>query len=319
MSGTHARFSPSSAERRLFISFSGGETSAFMTYAILYGAYRHRYDDIRVVFANTGQERDETLEFVKQCDEHFGFNTVWVEAEVHHGQRTAPTSRVVTYDSADREGRVFESAIQKYGIPNSKFKSCTRDLKLRPMTHYLKSIGWEPGTYDTAIGIRVDEIDRMSDEKEKRRLVYPLIEWIPTTKPQINHWWDSQPFRLSLKSYEGNCKWCWKKSFRKHYTLLSENPSIYDFPDRMEKLYGRVGPEFSKPGLPDGYRRTFFRTGKSVEDLKFDLDCGVQFVPAGDDSLPSIPFDPALDVGAGCEESCEVHADEDSADDWGGL
>jgi hypothetical protein len=32
-----------------------------------------------VVFANTGQEREETLEFVKQCDDHFGFGTVWIE------------------------------------------------------------------------------------------------------------------------------------------------------------------------------------------------------------------------------------------------
>lgn len=306
---------------RLFISFSGGETSAFMTYAILNGAYRRQYDEIAVVFANTGQERDETLDFVRECDLHFGFNTVWVEAVVHEGHRRAPTSSVVNYETADREGRVFEDMIRKYGIPNSKFKSCTRDLKLRPMTHYLSSIGWEPGSYDTAIGIRIDEIDRISAEKHARRLVYPLVEWIPTTKPEINHWWSRQPFRLRLKSYEGNCKWCWKKSFRKHYTLLSERPEIYDFPDRMEKQYGMVGPEFSKPGLRPDYRRTFFRTGKSVEDLKFDLACGVPFAPAGDDALSQVPFDPTLDVGAGCEESCEVHADEDFADvdEWGGL
>lgn len=42
--------------RRLFVSFSGGETSALMTWAILNRGFLDNYDDVRVVFANTGQE-----------------------------------------------------------------------------------------------------------------------------------------------------------------------------------------------------------------------------------------------------------------------
>lgn len=41
-----------------------------------------RYDEILVVFANTGQENEKTLEFVDKCDLFFGFNTVWLEAEI---------------------------------------------------------------------------------------------------------------------------------------------------------------------------------------------------------------------------------------------
>lgn len=53
--------------RRLLISFSGGETSALMAKLIL-DRMAGEYDEIRTVFANTGQENEETLRFVDRCD-----------------------------------------------------------------------------------------------------------------------------------------------------------------------------------------------------------------------------------------------------------
>lgn len=298
---------------KLLISFSGGETSAYMTQWVL-NNWRERYPDILVVFANTGQENEQTLEFVKRCDDYFGFNTVWIEAVQFPNERRAAGFKVVSYETASRDGAPFEAAIKKYGIPNQKFKDCTRNLKQKPIEAYAKSVGWELGTYDLAIGIRADEGDRMSVAASKRRIVYPLISAHPMTKPKINTWWAAQPFRLELKGYQGNCKWCWKKSFRKHLTIISETPEVYDFPRRMEALYGRIGPEFLKndpdrPISPE-YRRTFFRGNMSVQDLfteyarKKDM-----FTRADDDAAV---FDPDFDVGAGCEESCEVFGDDDA-------
>ena len=50
--------------KRLLVSFSGGETSAFMAQWL----WRHKRDqyDMVFVFANTGQENEETLDFVQQ-------------------------------------------------------------------------------------------------------------------------------------------------------------------------------------------------------------------------------------------------------------
>jgi hypothetical protein len=298
------------AQRRLLISFSGGETSAYMTKWIL-DNWQGRYDEIMVVFANTGEENEQTLEFVRRCDKHFAFNTIWIEAVQFHGQRRGPGFRIVSFETAARDGSPFEDAITKYGIPNQKFKDCTRNLKQKPIEAYAKSMGWVTGTYDLAIGIRNDEVDRMSTLAETRRIVYPLIKDIPMTKPKINTWWAAQPFRLELRGYQGNCKWCWKKSLRKHFTIIQENPEAYDFPRRMEKLYGHVGPEFIKDTsaypLPPNYHRTFFRGNKSVEDIFEEFNKKKDtFIPAGDEAAV---FDPDFDVGAGCEESCEVFSD----------
>jgi hypothetical protein len=301
---------------KMLISFSGGETSAYMTKWIL-DNWRDRYPDILVVFANTGQENEQTLEFVRNCDKVFGFNTVWIEGVQFLNERRAAGFRVVDFDIASRDGTPFEDAILKYGIPNQKFKDCTRNLKQKPIEAYAKAQGWATGDYDLAIGIRADEIDRLSVNAHKRRIVYPLIDPHPMTKPNINTWWAAQPFRLELKGYQGNCKWCWKKSMRKHLTIIGENPEFYDFPRRMEREYGLIGPEFLKDPatrirpIPFGYTRTFFRGNKSVEDLFLEYERRKHtFTPASDDATV---FDEDLDVGAGCEESCEVF----SADDIG--
>lgn len=303
-------------ERRLLISFSGGETSAYMLWYIL-NHMATDYDQIVTVFANTGEENEETLEFVALCGLHFKTPIVWIEAVTYHGQRKSSGFRIVNYATASRKGEPFEAAIRKYGIPNSKFKDCTRNLKRRPIEAYARSIGWETGTYDIAIGIRADEIDRMSTEAATRRIIYPLIKRHPRTKPQINWWWSQQPFRLSIKGYRGNCRWCWKKSRRKLLTIMSEDPSAFDFPERKEIECGLIGPEFRhdpatrEDPLPPGYRRRFFRGSATVQNLREELaERGDAFVPAEDDS---IIFDPDLDVGGACEESCEVWADEDEA------
>jgi len=302
--------------RRLLISFSGGETSAYMTWWIL-NKLAKDYGEIAIVFANTGQENEETLVFVDQCDRllfaPLGHRVTWIEGVQIHGERKAASFRIVDFETASRDGAPFEDAIRKYGIPNQKRPGCTRDLKLYPIQAYAKSLGWAR-EYDTAIGIRGDEIDRMSGDADKNRIIYPLaVERMHMrTKPQINSWWATQAFRLQLKGYQGNCKWCWKKSFRKHVTLIDERPEIYDFPARMEREYGLIGAEFRKPDrlVVEGYRRTFFRGNAAVEDLfEMHRTRGPDFLPAEDDA---IVYDMEWDMGGGCgdSESCEVFSDE---------
>lgn len=288
-------------ERRLCVSFSGGETSG-LTAKLVKEKMAREYDKVVFIFANTGQENEETLIFADMCDREFGLDLVWVEAEVSpiHGEGTR--HRVVDFHSADRRGSVFEHVIDKYGIPNQDYPHCTRELKGNPIRSYLRSIGWPVGSYDTAIGIRTDEIDRMSASAAESRLLYPLVSRFPRSKPMVNAFWEAQPFRLQLKGYQGNCKWCWKKSLRKHLTIVTETPEAYDFPERMEREKAECGAGDAK--------RVFFREHRSVADLR-SLAANMNFTPAVDDARQYQPeFDFELDVADGCEESCEVNFEE---------
>lgn len=82
-------------KKKLLVSFSGGETSAYMAQWL----WNHKQDefDMVFVFANTGQENEETLLFVEKCSKHFGFPVHWVEAVVHHGKRKGTTHKAVCF------------------------------------------------------------------------------------------------------------------------------------------------------------------------------------------------------------------------------
>ncbi|EHP94934.1 hypothetical protein [Methylorubrum extorquens] len=295
------------AGRRIFCSFSGGESSAEMTLRVK-RALRPN-DELLVMFANTGQEDERTLVFVDRCDREFDLNVVWVEAVINPEHRQVTTHRVVTFETATRDKSLFEAMIRKYGIPNQNYPHCTRELKLRPMASYLASMGWTAGSYITAIGIRADEIDRIDGEARAKGFEYPLAR-AGIRKRDVHAAWDARPFQLGLREHEGNCRWCWKKSPRKHLTLITEQPSVYDVPRYFERTYPHAG-------AGDG-PRVFFRGGRSTDDLfalaaqPFEPFVDMRGKGQMEFGFAAPAFDADLDLGGSCGESCEPYGDERS-------
>ncbi|WAS56237.1 phosphoadenosine phosphosulfate reductase family protein [Burkholderia ambifaria] len=275
-----------SIKPKLIVSFSGGKTSAYMS-RLLKQAYADQYE-LLFIFANTGEEHENTLRFVDQCDKAFGLNLVWVEAETTLKRGVGVKARVVTFETASRSGEPFEQMIRKHGIPNRNFPHCTRELKKRPIEAFAKSIGWKD--YQTAIGIRADEQKRISDAGMASGLVYPLAHWHPVDKQDINDWWTDQPFNLDLIERLGNCKWCWKKSDRKHFANIDDVPEIYDFPRRMEATYPHAGPSQT------GEAKVFFRLRRSTDQM-----FAARLAAEGFRVLPEDE-----DADGGCSESCEA-------------
>lgn len=259
----------------ILVSFSGGETSGYMSYMLK----KHSKNNLIFVFANTGQENEETLVFVDKCDKAFDLNVIWVEADVKE-DGIGTKHKIVTFETASRSGEPFEDVVRKYGVSNKAYPHCTRELKLAPIHSYMKTLGTE---YKTAIGIRADEYRRCGKDPN---IIYPLAsKWI-VSKRDVRDFWDEQSFKLGLDDYQGNCKWCWKKSFRKLFRLIKDDPTIFDFPARLEKDYGKVR-------CPDGHR-VFFRQNNSVEDL---------FRMKEEQIIPRSLFD----LDSGCSESCEMY------------
>ena len=245
--------------KNLLVSFSGGETSGFMAQWLKKHYIELGYENIVFVFANTGIENEQTLEFVDKCDNKFDLKLNWVEALVYQEERKSTGYSLTNFEYAKRKGEPFESIIKKYGIPNPATPHCTRELKQNPIKSFAK-VWFNDEDYHTAIGIRRDETDRMNAEYKKMGFIYPLInsKMIPMTKPMINFYWKSMPFRLELKGYQGNCKTCWKKSDKKLFQIAKENPSAFDFMNEMELKY---------PIDPLGHNKTFFRYNRSAKEI----------------------------------------------------
>ena len=284
------------SDKTLVISFSGGRTSGYLTKRLL--EEKNKWKDVIVIFANTGQEHEKTLEFINNCDKKFGFNTVWIEAIAHPGERKTSTAKIVNYKTASRDGRPFEDVIAKYGIPWSKAGHCTRELKEQPIKNYLRELGLDKTNRVMAIGIRADESHRKSKVAEENNFIYPLIDW-DIDKEDVLSWWEDQDFDLEIPEHMGNCVWCWKKSYIKLVTVMREKPEAFDFPERMEKLHGRTGNIAQKVlnnGVLKGQKSIkFFRGFKTVEDIR-------KMAKEKDDVFIDEHF---MRISGGCSEECQ--------------
>ena len=64
-------------------------------------------------------------------------------------------------------------AIKKLGIPSNVNKWCNRDMKLRPLKKYADSV-FGLNNYSIAVGLRIDEMDRVRKDYKDNNVFYPL-------------------------------------------------------------------------------------------------------------------------------------------------
>lgn len=213
-------------EGNVHIQFSGGRTSAYMLRQIL-DANDGLPDRAEVVFQNTGREMPETLDFVHECGVRWGVQITWLEYKPDN-----PRFRVVSHNSASRNGEPFAALIRKRGfLPNRVSRFCTAELKVLCASRYAKSRGWDRWT--SCLGIRADEPRRLAKEppKERWRPWYPLAE-AGVTKRDVSDWWERQSFNLKLRGIKGstplgNCDGCFLKSEANRAALARDYPERF--------------------------------------------------------------------------------------------
>jgi len=273
--------------KNLVISFSGGRTSAYMA--------KRLFDDPVAenqyfVFMNTGAEDERTLEFINKCDKEWELNLIWIEALVNPEKGKRTNYRIVDFDSASRQCEPFYDVIKKYGIPNNSYPHCNRELKLHPFNSWLADTC--PDAH-RAIGIRLDEIDRMAANMDKMKIIYPLISRWPTMKAEILSWWEKQSFNLDIPEHYGNCVTCWKKSDRKLLTLDKNDPILFSHFQEMELIASDLGSN-----APNN-SGVFFRKHRSTEDILRESE--EQF-----NAFEDKYFNYISDVSNGCSDSCDL-------------
>ena len=199
-------------------SFSGGRTSAYML-------RRYYKEGDLVIFANTGKEASETLDFVEACSVNWNIPIIWIEYTTEESG-----FKVVDYKTASRAGEPFSALIDKRKyLPNVVTRYCTTELKVRPMKKYLKSIGIDLEDITMYLGIRADEERRYFKLKDSKEHKY--YNYMPLYKEGINeldimNFWNKNSFDLKLKQFQGNCDLCFLKAINKKLKILKESPDI---------------------------------------------------------------------------------------------
>lgn len=221
------------------INFSGGRTSAYMTWKVIQ-ANEGMPADACVVFANTGKESEETLEFVRDCGELWGIYVWWVE---YIDQ--SPGFKVVNFNTASRNGEPFEALIRrrKY-LPHVKARFCTSELKINAASKFLKHVGWSD--WSSMVGIRADEPVRIAKIRNSTTsdfdILLPLAD-AGVTVQEVDKFWMKQPFSLGLvtsnnRTLAGNCDLCFMKPYHQKMSLISERPSRAIWWATMESQIG---------------------------------------------------------------------------------
>jgi len=265
------------------ISLSGGRTSAFMLYKIL-EVNGGMPNDCITMFANTGREMPETLDFVRDIGDHWGVPIVWLELEhlINIGDKENPRfkriPKVVTYETAARNGEPFKVLFDAFGaIPNRVARTCTVNLKLRTMVEYARAQGFK-SPWLQAVGLRADEPRRAAKLhhviNEGQETYCPLyVDGV--TASDVGAFWERQNFDLQLPNNNGvtdwgNCDLCFLKGMRKRLSIIRERPDLADWWIESEKYKAQQ----------------FCRNEPSYEQMKIIATTQGQLFEYDDETIP---------------------------------
>lgn len=283
--------------KNIFASISAGYSSVMMAIKL-----KEWFPDYKIIFgmANTSKERIESLDFMNKCDQLYNLDLNWIEAEFHESG-VGVTYKIVDYKDLKTKGEIFEQGIKKLGIPSSVNKWCNRDMKVTPLKKFADDI-FGLNNYSIAVGLRIDEIDRVGKDYKNNNVFYPLID-NKINNNDRNKFWKSQPIQISIPAFKGNCDLCFEKSDRKLLTIIKEDPNLGKWWDEIIVKYGNIeksnSPSYNDL-LKENNGMTFFRGYKTIKDLVAMAQ--QPFSKATDEYIyENDLFDLEGDCGSGCQ------------------
>lgn len=244
----------------LAVLVSGGRSSAMMARHI---QTSKKYDGFEklFIFCNTGMERPETIDFLKDMVKHWNLPLNIIEGVYSNVAGIGVKHKVVDFDTMDMEGKVFTQAIEHLnklkwtGVPNPATPYCSEYLKTRVSHSFTKEI-FGTTKYLKAIGYRAEDIPKritLAELKIDKVRIAPLLTDFekPVNMVDLTRYFENQMFRLSIPSRLGNCELCWKKSEANLIESIRKGTRFIDWHIKEE----------------DKYNNRFFRNNLSITDL----------------------------------------------------
>jgi 3'-phosphoadenosine 5'-phosphosulfate sulfotransferase (PAPS reductase)/FAD synthetase len=249
-----------STSNNLMVTISGGRSSAMMARHI---QTNEKYADFKkvFVFCNTGMERPETIDFLKNIEKFWQIEITKIEGVYSNDLGTGVKYKIVDWDNLNMTADPFSKMIEHKnkgifsGMPNKDAPYCSENLKTMPAKKLCDDI-FGVNNYKIAIGFRKEDMPKrisFAEIKEDKKRIFPLLtDFItPVSQLDLNKFFNEQPFKLELHGKYGNCELCWKKSDENLIENILFGTRFIDWFKNEEKKINSVS----------------FRGHKSIDDL----------------------------------------------------
>lgn len=218
------------------------------------------YDKV-FVFCNTGMERQETIDFLKNIEKFWKMPLIKIEGVYSNNLGTGISYKIIEWNELDMKAKTFSKMIEHKtkgifkGLPNQNAPYCSENLKTIPAKKLCDDI-FGINKYKIAIGFRKEDMPKRiswAEIKEQKQKIFPLLTdfYTPISQLDLNKYWEKQPFKLELHGKFGNCELCWKKSDNNLIENILHGTRFIDWYKKEEEKYGN----------------TSFRGHKSIDDL----------------------------------------------------
>lgn len=246
--------------KNLMVTVSGSRSSAMMARHI---QTSEKYKDFNKVylFCNTGMERPETINFLKNIVKYWNIDLKLIEGVYSNDLGVGVSFKEVNFETLDMNAKRFSEMIEHKnkgvfsGMPNQDAPFCSENLKTTPAKKYCDTI-FGVNNYKKAIGYRKEDMPKRityAEVKQDIQRIFPLLTDfdVPISNLDLNKWWSEQPFKLELHGIYGNCELCWKKSDNNLIENILYGTRFIDWYKNEEAKYNSVS----------------FRNHKSINDL----------------------------------------------------
>lgn len=202
---------------------SGGETSGVLM-GILESKRKNDGWDVVHIYNETGQEADETYEFLRDLAKHHNTEIICLKPMMSNVKNIGVTCKVISRDGIGYDKTIIGDLFESYGTMTINSRMCTSRMKSEPTAKYCNAV-FGKRNYKLWLGIRADEkarIKEFSDQMDlfqsemKRKKQKPdceigyMAQISDFTKQDVKDYWSEMPFRLKIhnKPFLGNCLFC---------------------------------------------------------------------------------------------------------------
>ena len=254
------------------VNVSGGRSSGYMLKQILDAHGGELPARCEAIFANTGRERAETLEFVAAMTEQWDVPITWLQFAYNADGKPKTSAAVVSRETAALDGEPFAAMLASVSfMPSVTQRICTSELKVLTIDRYLwNRHGLTKRQTRKLIGFRHDEPARWKPAiYQECEIAYPMVD-AGVSRSDVAEFWQAQPFDLGIPSERGNCDLCYLKGRGNLLETIRAEPWRADWWIEAERRRGG---------------RTF-RIGESFADLKAAALAGESAGAGDDEALP---------------------------------